>query len=228
MRSKLKRARIRLNEIPEGLVLGILLGVSSWSLGSSLYDIYSPSQFEKTDYSFSHQKQVHLVEADLLKQLKLWKHKVPPGFDFKVFTQSLLEAQIKYGIEYEILFAVAVIESGFKIQALSHKGAEGIFQFMPQTAELVWPRMLKTLAPKDPLRSLTPNEAVRDIRASTLMGAFYLKELKNIFSGQLHLALASYNVGPGALKKGLDEGKLLSSEYMFRVYDLANELKKRI
>jgi hypothetical protein len=178
--------------------------------------------------SFGSKSQVHLVKKDLLNRLKLWNHRVPKNFDFQAFTQSLLEAEIKYGIDYEILFAVAVIESGFHIQAESHKGAEGLFQFMPQTAELVWPRMKKTLAPRDPLHKLTPSEAVRDIRASTLMGAYYLRELQGLFSGQLHLALASYNVGPGALKKALGEGRLLSSEYVFRVYDLANEVKQRL
>jgi soluble lytic murein transglycosylase-like protein len=227
----MKKDKLLFLNIPEGFVLGLAAGFSLWQL-TSVFQEYFQKPVEAAAYSnamsgldYSPNKKVELVESDLRKQIAIWNMKLPKGFDFKLFTASLLEAETKFGIDYEILFAVAVIESGFQVQAESHKGAQGVFQFMPQTAEIVWPKLKKNLHLADPIQNFNAPEAVRDVRASTLMGAFYLADLKKIFGGQLHLALASYNVGPGALKKGIEEGKLLSSEYVFRVYDLANELR---
>ncbi len=209
--------------LPEEYFLALVLGVGFFNLASSLWDHYGfSSSFADNSVEFS---KIEEVQQELLEQTKVWKIKVPKGFDFELFTRSLLEAQYKFEIDYQVLFAVAVVESGFHLNAVSHKGAQGVFQFMPQTAAIVWPKVQEQLSKKDPLKKLTSIQAVSDVRASTLMGAFYLAELRQIFSGRLHLALASYNVGPAALKKGLEEGKMLSSEYVFRVFDLANELK---
>jgi soluble lytic murein transglycosylase-like protein len=210
--------------LPEEYFLALVLLAGFFNLGSHMWDHYGFAHRQDNSAELKGLN-VSKVKEELLGQAKLWKLKIPPKFDFDLFTRSLLEAQFKFGIDYQVLFAVAVVESGFHVNAVSYKGAQGVFQFMPQTAEIVWPKTVAFLSESDPLRRLSPSEAVGDVRASTLMGAFYIADLKRLFSGRLHLALASYNVGPAALKRGLDEGKLLSSEYVFRVFDLANELK---
>lgn len=92
-------------------------------------------------------------------------------------------------------FFVRVIwqESRFDTRAVSHKGAEGIAQFMPKTADF------RGLAnPFDPISSI--ENAAR-----------YLADLRNTF-GNLGLAAAGYNAGPGRLREWLDGKARLPKE----------------
>jgi hypothetical protein len=82
------------------------------------------------------------------------------------------------GIPVEFFARVIWQESRFNAQAVSVKGARGIAQFMPQTAEF---RGL--VDPFDPIEALKNS-------------ASYLRDLKTQF-GNLGLAAAAYNAGPG-------------------------------
>jgi soluble lytic murein transglycosylase-like protein len=82
-----------------------------------------------------------------------------------------------------LLHAVIAVESGFDARAVSRKGAAGLMQLMPQTAERFGVR-----DPFDPEQNLTA-------------GATYLKALLDRFNGDLRLALAAYNAGEGAVIK---------------------------
>lgn len=73
-------------------------------------------------------------------------------------------------------------ESRFDSKAVSPKGAQGIAQFTPQTAAM------RGLA-----NAFEPLEALRE-------SAAYLRELRTTFSGNLGLAAAAYNAGPGAVE----------------------------
>ncbi len=84
-------------------------------------------------------------------------------------------------------------ESRFNALAVSHKGAQGIAQFMPSTAEY---RGLGN--PFDPIESLH-------------FAAGYLRDLRNRY-GNLGLAAASYNAGPGRVGEWLAGRKALPSE----------------
>jgi len=88
----------------------------------------------------------------------------------------------KHGVDPALLSAVAKAESGYRADARSPAGALGLMQLMPSTA-----RSLKV----DPL---SPAQAV-DGAARLLSG--YLKA----HPGRVDLALASYNAGPGAVKR---------------------------
>jgi len=80
-------------------------------------------------------------------------------------------------IDPALLMAIAKVESSFNPKAVSPKGALGLMQLLPTTAELVGVR-----DPFDPLENLKG-------------GALYLKRLLEEFK-DLHLALAAYNAGP--------------------------------
>jgi hypothetical protein len=84
-------------------------------------------------------------------------------------------------------------ESRFNAQAISPKGARGIAQFMPQTADF---RGL--VDPFDPIEALRHS-------------AGYLHELKTKF-GNLGLAAAGYNAGPGRVSEWLAGRRGLPSE----------------
>jgi soluble lytic murein transglycosylase-like protein len=82
-----------------------------------------------------------------------------------------------YSLDPALLKAIAKVESSFNPKAVSPKGALGLMQLMPTTAELVG-----VSNPFDPLESLKG-------------GALYLKKLLEEFR-DLELALAAYNAGP--------------------------------
>ncbi|OVE81517.1 hypothetical protein BVY03_03555 [bacterium K02(2017)] len=89
----------------------------------------------------------------------------------------------KYNIDPNLLAGLIRQESNFNPYAVSHCGAMGLGQIMPETA--------RYLGVKDPFNASQNIEAC----------AKYLKEQLNNFGGNVDKALAAYNAGPGAVKK---------------------------
>jgi soluble lytic murein transglycosylase-like protein len=98
------------------------------------------------------------------------------------FEKAVSRAATVHGIDRSVLEALLMAESRFRPNAVSHKGAMGLGQLMPQTAV--------ELGVSNPF---SPEE---NIDAS----AYYLSKMLERF-GSLKLALAAYNAGPGAVKK---------------------------
>jgi len=93
------------------------------------------------------------------------------------------EAAAKYKIDPRMVKAVMQAESAFNAMAVSPVGALGLMQLMPDVA--------KELGVNDPL----------DPRQNIMAGAKYLKQLLDSHHGNVRLALASYNAGPGNVAK---------------------------
>jgi len=89
----------------------------------------------------------------------------------------------EHGLDAALLHAVITVESGYNTRALSPKGAAGLMQLMPDTAE----------------RYAVRN--VWDPRENLRGGARYLRDLIALFGSDLPLALAAYNAGEGAVQQ---------------------------
>ncbi|HEX3682645.1 MAG TPA: lytic transglycosylase domain-containing protein [Bryobacteraceae bacterium] len=89
----------------------------------------------------------------------------------------------KHGLSPDLLRSVMKQESAFKPCALSTAGAMGLMQIMPETADL-----LHLEDPYDPPSNVDA-------------GAKFLKMMLDRFGGDVTLALAAYNAGPGAVEK---------------------------
>ena len=87
-----------------------------------------------------------------------------------------------FEIDAALVKAIITVESGCDPNAVSRKGAQGLMQLMPSTA-----RSLNVSKPFDP-------------RENIVGGVKYIKGLLASY-GDLRLALAAYNAGPGAVKK---------------------------
>jgi len=85
-------------------------------------------------------------------------------------------------------------ESRFDPMAVSPTGAQGIAQFMPQTAAM-----------RGLINAFEPLEALRE-------SASYLSELRTTFRGNLGLAAAAYNAGPGQVEAWLAGRRALPGE----------------
>ena len=91
------------------------------------------------------------------------------------------EAARVYRIDAALLHAVISAESGYNAAAVSHKGAIGLMQLMPETARRYGVE-----------NSFDPAQNIRG-------GAKYLSYLLQLFGNNLELALAAYNAGENAV-----------------------------
>ena len=99
------------------------------------------------------------------------------------------EAELN-GISGELVAAVVWTESKFDSDAVSGKGARGLMQLMPRTAE--WCAELKGVEYSD--------DMLFDPEYNIALGAFYLKYLIDKF-GDETAAVAAYNAGEGNVSK---------------------------
>lgn len=97
--------------------------------------------------------------------------------------QKIQDAAFRSHLDPLLVQALISVESNFKSKATSHKGAMGLMQVMPKTA--------------DECDIQSPYHATNN-----LMGACEcLRRLINRFQGNLKLALAAYNAGPSNVDK---------------------------
>lgn len=111
---------------------------------------------------------------------------------YKSVRPHLQKAAEKTGVDYDLIKAVIAVESGFDAEAVSPKGAVGLMQLMPATAE-----RFGVAANKN--RSM--QQQLSDPAVNIPAGARYLSYLMNLFPGRLDLVLAAYNAGEGAVNK---------------------------
>lgn len=105
---------------------------------------------------------------------------VPPS---EAYEEIIQEAAAEYDVDPLLIRAVMQAESAFHPYAVSRAGAEGLMQLMPELAT-----------------EMGVNDSF-DPRENIMGGARYLKRLLDYHNGNLDLALASYNAGPGNVQR---------------------------
>lgn len=115
---------------------------------------------------------------------------ISPGY--KQVKHHLREASSVSHIDYELLQALIATESGFNALAVSPKGAVGLMQIMPATAA-------RYGVAGD--RKTSVEKKLSDPGINIKTGSRYLRDLINLFPGQLELAVAAYNAGEGAVQR---------------------------
>lgn len=93
------------------------------------------------------------------------------------------ETAKKYAVDPLLVHSVIEVESAYRTNAVSPKGAQGLMQLMPATARRFGVR----------------NSF--DVRENVEGGVRYLKYLASLFPNDIRLAIAAYNAGEGAVWK---------------------------
>ncbi|HID70550.1 MAG TPA: lytic transglycosylase domain-containing protein [Desulfobacterales bacterium] len=106
------------------------------------------------------------------------KQRKPSSYDHYISRSSR-----RYNVDPFLIKAVIKTESDFDCYALSKTGAQGLMQLMPATA-----RELKVRNPFNPHENIDG-------------GTKYLRNMLDIFDGNVPLSLAAYNAGPTLVKR---------------------------
>jgi membrane-bound lytic murein transglycosylase D len=114
------------------------------------------------------------------------------GSKYLPMIESVFRAE---GLPLDLAY-IPIVESAFKPNALSRAKAKGVWQFMRGTAL------------ENGLRHDWYIDERSDPEKATIAAAKYLKTLNKMFGGDWHLALASYNGGPGRVQRALKRYKV--------------------
>lgn len=117
-------------------------------------------------------------KTDTAASLVTWLEYAP---EVKALQPVLREAARLHGVDIELLKAVIAVESAFDADAVSPRGAVGLMQIMPLSAEL-------------------PHHRLLDPRTNILAGARLLARLIRRHEG-IDVALAAWNAGEGTVRR---------------------------
>ncbi|HEX7533799.1 MAG TPA: LysM peptidoglycan-binding domain-containing protein, partial [Syntrophales bacterium] len=165
-----------------------------------------------TTTSGKHSEIPHVVNSDVEKEIRLFQT-IERDFFIQSYERSafyrpiILKELKKAGLPEELSW-LPLVESGFKIRALSTARALGLWQFIPSTGYKY---------------GLNRDEWIDerlDVEKSTRAAIDYLKELHGMFGDWLTV-LAAYNCGEGRVLKVISRQHI---NYFDRFWDLYRQL----
>ncbi|BCG47609.1 Membrane-bound lytic murein transglycosylase C [Citrifermentans bremense] len=192
--------------------LATVLALSCAPLAPARADIY---RYEAPDGTLHFtdaptDKRFKVFMRDIKKDKKLRTAFKLPGYarNPAEFEPIINSCSREFGVDSSLVKAVIHAESGYNPSAVSAKGAQGLMQLMPKTAQGL--KVSDCFNPSDNIRG----------------GVRYLRFLLDTFKGDESLALAAYNSGMGSVAKygGIPPFKETQS-YVAKVLSYRNNYK---
>jgi|WetSurMetagenome_2_1015567.scaffolds.fasta_scaffold122515_2 hypothetical protein len=165
---------------------------------------YTDVPFDKKADRIHKEKAKEPSEADQPVKSKV-RSTANSDFQTAAYHDIIHEKASTYNVDPSLIKAVIKTESNWNSRAVSRKGAMGLMQLMPSTAN-----DLNVHNPFDPEENIEG-------------GTKYLKYLLEKFNGDLTLAVAAYNAGPNRVEKyGYVPPITETKQYVNRVLSLYN------
>jgi len=169
------------------LMFCVLTGTPAQAAGTLLYVYELPDGSRiVTDHALNN-KQYRLVRTgEAGKGLgQLAAARTPEFFrtDPSAYDAIILAKAQQYQVDFALIKAIIHVESSFNPYAVSGRGAKGLMQMLPETAE---------------------RHGIRDIydpEQNIEAGIRYIKYLSAIFNNKNHLVIAAYNAGENAVRR---------------------------
>lgn len=113
------------------------------------------------------------------------------------FENEIRSSAKKYELDPLLIAAIIRVESNFRVDIESHKGAYGLMQLMPNTSD--WIIETGKFAPGY-------RELLHDPSVSIELGSWYIQWLNKQFNGNTAAVIAGYNAGQGKVQQWLASG----------------------
>ena len=126
-------------------------------------------------------KMVYRIPTSLQMRPNAWSASGPQLVDIEKLVPIIANAARLNGLDAKLVHAVIRAESGYNEHAISSKGAIGLMQLIPATAQ-----RYGVVNSHDPAENISG-------------GTRYLRDLLKMFNGNVELALAGYNAGENAV-----------------------------
>jgi soluble lytic murein transglycosylase-like protein len=160
------------------IILPISLLILATATEADIYKYVDQDGVEHYTDTPTHRK-FKIFMRDLKKDKKLRSNfKFAAAYRNKEEFEPIIKSlSSEYGVDISLIKAVIHAESGYNPNAVSPKGAQGLMQLMPKTAQGL--KVSNSFDPKENIRG----------------GVRYLRFLLDTFKGDVSLALAAYNAG---------------------------------
>lgn len=122
----------------------------------------------------------------------------------RAISESIYDESMRYNIDYRLILALMKIESNFRYDAVSEKGARGLLQVKPSVARYV---------AKDVGVEWRGDETLHEPEENIRIGVHFFSKLVEDFQCT-HMALHAYHVGPTRLREILNEKKVPQKGYL--------------
>ncbi|MBP7528164.1 MAG: lytic transglycosylase domain-containing protein [Syntrophorhabdaceae bacterium] len=114
-----------------------------------------------------------------------------PEDRIKIIANSVYEESRKYDLDYRLVLAIMKVESNFKNEAVSRRGARGLMQIKPSSAKII---------ARESGVEVKGAKCLHEPEKNIKIGVSYLSKLHAMFDNMVS-ALHAYNAGPGKVKK---------------------------
>lgn len=112
----------------------------------------------------------------------------------RTMSRSIYEVAEEVGVDPELGFRLIRVESVFDPDAFNPAGGMGLMQLMPSTARAIDP-------------TVTTRRQIMEPRTNLRLGFVNLREMLELFDGDVRLAVIAYNRGPVAVQRAVKRGR---------------------
>ncbi len=130
-----------------------------------------------------------------------------PENRIKTIANSVYEESKRYDLDYRLVLAIMKVESNFKNEAISRRGARGLMQINPSSARII---------ARESGVEVKGTKCLHEPEKNIRMGVSYLSKLRGMFDNIVS-ALHAYNAGPGNVRKPASEGKVKTTSFTRKV-----------